>query len=348
MFSYPGALLLSSLLACRGCKGPDTSSRGDDSFDSGEASPSQMPWDEPGFWTDPGPLEPLLDPEIDTTDTTLWYVVFMATSEDGITWKGSAQPIVKAMNSLDLWITDDGIILQGLVQPGLDVQLDEGTVYGIQSTDLLTWTSHAWAVEGLDGPKNLVDPSLAIRSPNVPMLTYYKADFADPGDPIDTEGTHEIWRAFWDGERWINEREVYEGEGLADPAICLMDGVEWLFLTEDAERVVVAPGDDGTFTEAPELTWEGHAVPYCQSSGDSTTVVAQPPGGIGMPVQREFQGDGWGPESNLMDGDPWGYGQCASPVVGQYQDQWVAFCAVDWLAYLGSIGALGRPEAPGG
>lgn len=347
-----GATLLFTLLAChpRG-EDSDTPDLADDSGapadDSGAPVEGQMPWGAEAFWTDPGPLEPFLEPQIDLTDTSLWYMVFMATSQDGITWEGDPQPVVKAMNSLDLWITDDGVILQGLVQHGLDLELTPGTVYGIQSADLEHWASHAWEIQYLEGGMNLVDPSLTVRAPAAPMLTYYKADFADPGDPIDTEGPHEIWRAVWDGTRWLNDRLVYTDDGLADPGVCSMGGTEWLFATQDSQRIIVARGDGDTFTSEPDLTWENRAVPYCLGDDERMTVLSQALGGMDVPTQRDFLGDGWGEETNLYDAHPWPFGQCASPVVGRYKDQWIAFCAIDWLAYLGTIGVLGRPEAPG-
>jgi len=348
-------LILGFLLCGLACRGPaqhvDSPSTGEtgaagegegegetsqpDSCDSNEALAA--PWDAPGFWTDPGPLAPLFGAEPDTSDKDMMYLLFIATSDDGVTWVPDPEPIMEGINSLDLWVTDQGVILQGLIQAGRGVLMDPGTVYGIQSQDLLTWGSHAWPVEDLDTVNNLVDPSLTVRPDGTPSLVYYRSRFSDD-DPIDVEGPHQIWRAIWDGQRWVNESKAVEEEGLADPVICTLDGQEWLFVNQSGGQVLGAEEDgSGSFNMDPDIVWTRHSVPFCTPDGDHLTLVSQAFGTRETPRLGRFDAAGLTDEGGLYDAHLWPYGNCTSPVMAAFQGRWVTFCSVSWQAYLESL-----------
>lgn len=345
--SRPSATVL--MLYVLGCNGDKSDSDGRETGQSAETGDTgsstehgDQPWDVEGFWTDPGPLEPLFGATPDTSDTEMGYLVFMATSSDGVNWEGDPDPIMEGMNSLDLWVTDQGVILQGLLQVGRGVTLVPGTVYGIQSADLVTWGSHAWEVGGLSpDTMNVVDPSLQEDASGQAWLTYFLTYFGE-GSPTRYEGPHEIWRARWADGAWTNEADLFEDTYLCDPVICRLDDQDWLFVTQEGARINVAEGDgDGTYTARSEMSWENHTVPYCVNEGDHLMMVSQGLGQEYTPRLGSFTSAGIEDLGELYPEHLWPYGNCTSPVIGYYKDQWISFCAVDWQAYLRLIGASG-------
>lgn len=323
----------------------DTSESEDDSSGSGDDSAGEtgtdmfMPWDVPGFWTEAGPLEALFNPTLDTSDKDMQFVLYMATSTDGVNWEASPEPIMEAFNSLDLWVTDDGIILSGLIQPERGVFLTPGVIYGIESQDLVHWASHEWQVQGLGDVNNMGDPSLTVNQAGIPTLTYYRSIFVD-GDPVSLEGDHEIWQAHWDGEYFVNDIMAYSDKSLVDPVVCTLDDVDWMLVNRSGGGIIGARGlSDGTFAPDPNVTWDHHSVPYCTADGDHLIVLSQDQGAWLLPQYGYLTNDG-----ELEDKGPlypehlFPEKNCTSPVMAKYKDTWVTFCTVDWTLYLQSLG----------
>lgn len=339
------------LAACGSDKGGDKAGEtGDTSAPSGDDTDTgqidygvTMPWESSGFWDDPGILEPLFGALADTSDTDMKYLVYMATSSDGVNWTLEDEPLMEGINSLDLFQTSDGIILQGLLQPERGVVMTPGTIYGFETKDLVTWGSHSWAIQGLDDKNNLIDPSLALTWDGKLVMNYYRSTFED-GDPVWYEGEHEIWRAVWDGEQFTNDIKVYGDDYLADPVMCNLDGTDWLFVTQNGERVLANKSNgDGTFTNMPDLSWEGQTVPFCRNEGGDLLMVAQGLGGtLVEPSKGTFtETDGFADGGQMYAEEFWMERYCTSPVVGRVGSTWVSFCALNWTAYLT---APDRPE----
>lgn len=319
-----------------GDTGADTAP--DDTGDSGETGDSgdsgdtglesyAYPWQVPGFWDDPGPLESLFDADPEAAERT--YTVRMATSTDGVTWVGSEDVVITDFNSLDLFVVgDEGVILTGLnANPDLAVQM--GAVHLIASADLETWASHAWGIPDRH-VTNLVDPSLHLRADGTPGLTYYATDVFGE-DPVWVEGPHEIRRAAWIGHDWAEDDDVaWQEEFLADPIICDIDGQEWLFTTQAAQRIVSARGNgDGTFTSTPEIEWDNRTVPFCRDDGaGGLALYAQSDGSHGLPQQATFDGAVITELGPIYPEHLWGEDNCSSVVVGRFREQYVLFCAV--------------------
>ena len=304
-----------------GCAGP---------HDPVDTAALDAPWDAPGFWTEPGPLAPLVAP--DAEDPALLWTVRMATSADGITWEAQPGAVLGNVNSLDMYITDDGLILMGLVSGTPDVYAETGVLYALATTDLQTWASHAWSVEGA-AHQNMVDPSLHLRADGRLGLTYYGCPefFVDP---VTVAGDHDLYRAVYNGHNWTEEEApAYAAEGLVDPVICTLQGKEWLFATQGAARIVSAEGQpDGRFTEAP-FSLEGDTVPYCRADGDALALYSQTDGSLGVPHVARFDGLTLGDSAPVYPEHLWGVNNCSSPVMGWFQDQYVLFCAVDMPSY---------------
>jgi hypothetical protein len=260
-----------------------------------------------------------------------------------VTWTLEDQPLMEGINSLDLFQTDDGIILEGLLQPERGVFMTPGTIYGMETKDLVTWASHGWPMEGVEDENNLIDPSLALTFDGKLVMTYYRAPFED-GDPVWTPGEHEIWRALWDGEKFTNEMKVYGDEYLADPVMCNLDGTDWLFVTQNGERVLANKSNgDGTFSNVADLSWEGQTVPYCHNEGGELQLVAQGLGGtLVEPSKGTFtESGGVSADGQMYAQEFWMEKYCTSPVIGRLGSTWVSFCALNWQAY---ISAPDRPE----
>lgn len=329
--------------------GPGDSVAGDD---TGRPPPPPYPWSDSSFWTDPGPLEPLFGTLPDTSDTTMKFLLRHATSPDLTTWTAAENPIMDGLNSLDIMLTQDGIILTGLVQPGRGATIGYGAVYGVQTSDLVTWGSHEWSVNNLDGYNNLVDPSLHLRLDGAAGLAYYRTNFDDTGDPAWTEGPHNIYRAVWSGSSWENAELAYAEEYLADPVICKLKDVEYLFVTHEAKEVRVAKGNgDGTFTALMDATWADRTVPFCRTEDDGSSIMLLSQGlGPNTDVRTaRFDGTTTEELGLLYEDDLFPEGGCSAPVVTHFLDQWVLFCAIDWQGYLRGLGLIEDTGAiPGG
>jgi len=267
------------------------------------------------------------------------YVLFMATSSDGVTWEANPDPIIESFNSLDLWVTEDGIILSGLVQPERGVFLTPGVIYGIESQDLVHWASHAWEVQGLGDVNNMGDPSLTVDQNGIPVLTYYRSIFID-GDPVTLEGDHEIWQAHWDGEYFVNDIMAYADKYLVDPVVCTLGDTDWMLVNRSGGGIIGARSlGDGTFAPDPNVSWDHHSVPYCTADGDHLLVISQDQGAWLLPQYGYLTNDGALTDNgSLYPEHLWPYKNCTSPVMAKYNETWVTFCSVDWTLYLQSLG----------
>ncbi len=292
----------------------------------------EMPWAAEGFFDDPGPMEWAFD--IDYESEELWWLLRMATSPDGVTWTPQEEPIAQGLNSLDVLVVGEGIIITALAQSTATRPLTPGTIYGIATTDLVHWGGHEWPVGAVAHP-NLVDPSIHFRGDGRLGMAYYSTEFSDD-DPAETPGQHEIRRAIWEGDAFIEGDTVaYAEEYLADPVVCVLDGEEWLFVTRGGTSVRVAreSGVDG-FAEAD--LWDGQSVPFCRGETDHIDLVAQGLGVTEVPSRANVDASGIEELGVLFPEQIFPEGNCTSPVIAKFREQWLYFCAVDYRTYLGS------------
>ncbi len=319
------------LLACTAAEESLPKESVADSGDSGEVPATATPWEEADFWTDPGPLQPLMVDPQDPPGPE--WEVRIATSDDGQTWVAEDRLIARGMSSLHLLITNEGLIINGVLDrrhlEGIGLDLPSDALYAIVTADLETWGSHSWPIDGASYTQS-IDPLLYWNAEGQVEAAWFGTS-AD-GDPAQQPGPHPIMGGIWDGRAFVEDGPLWEEDGLADPSICVLDGKTWLFATQDASRVVAATAGDGRSFEATELAWGGPTVPFCWEEVDHLMVLAQTTGGAQPPELLRVNADGSSEaQGQFWDRSPFPpeFGNsCTSPVVGQLDGLWVFACAM--------------------
>lgn len=300
---------------------PDTST--DTSTDTSDTSEAgALPWDDDAFWTDPGPLAAL----VASRPEPARYAVRLATSADGRTFV-DAGTAAWGLSSLHVLVAGDGLVVTGMVDAGI-VLLEERTVYALVTRDLATWGSVAWPVGGAVEAMT-VDAAPYLAEDGRLGVVYFSTS-VEGVDPASIPGAHPIRRAWWEDGALVEAAEpLLAEEGLVDPCVCTLDGVEVLFATAGEAGVLVAPGtDDGFGPVATGSTLSGVTVPFCRVDGDVGTLLAQVPGSDAPP--RAFTFDATGRVEAAGDAaveNPFD-GQCTSPAIVPWRDGWLMVCAV--------------------
>lgn len=314
---------------------PDDSAGGDSAAgtdsggeDSGKLPPLPMPWDAEGFWTNPGPLEHVLNPDPDGDQS---WILRVATSEDGETWESTDLTPAKNFSSIDLFIIpNQGVIILGMVYDP-DTYMDKDHLYALVSSDLVTWGSHDFEIIGAKYG-NLVDPALYWTSWGMPAITYYATDVFDV-DPVLIGGDHEVRQAIWDGVQFVEQDlALFQDRGLVDPMICTLGGERTLFVTQSSERVLMARENaDGTYTEDESLRWEGQTVPFCRAdeAKGQVQVLSQGDGEYTIPRKGHLDDDGFTDDGELFEAFPWEENNGSAFAVGQFGATWYLFSAVN-------------------
>ena len=319
------------------CTAPDSADPVTDSpSDSSAASTPtfDMPWDQEGFWTNPGPLAPMMDRE--HRPPAPFWAVWVATSSDGQSWSAPQFPIALGLSSLNLLTTDAGVLITGVVdqrvyaREGLDLP-PTNAIYALVSADLQIWGSQSWTLH--DAASTLViDPGFWLDAENVLHAAWYGTTFA--GDPAQAPGPHSIRGATWNGREFsVQSADLYAKENLADPTICRMGQEYWMFVTEAAQRVRAARSTDGqAFLEDPDFRWDQVTVPWCRAEDDHLVLLGQTNGGTGAPAQLQLNADG--STTNLESpyrALPFAGNDCTSLAVAQYKSTWILVCAASYL-----------------
>lgn len=317
------------LLACTAA--PDSSETVEDSTDSSSVVENlEYPWSEEGFWTEPGPLAPMLDTSHRPAGP--FWAVWMATSTDGKSWVSREFPISFGLSSLNLLVTEAGVLITGVVdlrvffRMGLELP-PNNAIYALVSADLETWGSHSWEVND-PASRLVIDPGLWLDQKNDLHAAWFGTTY--DGDPAQAPGAHSVRGAAWDGHAFaVQETDLFAAERLADPTICRMGDEDRLFYTEDAQRVRSAVSQDGVIFEAdPAFQWEGVTVPWCREEEEHLVLLGQTVGGSGNPAQRQLNLDGSTVELDPPYGTmPFEAHDCTSLAVARYQGTWILVCA---------------------
>jgi hypothetical protein len=259
----------------------------------------------------------------------------LATSTDGHTWNHPDRPIAFALSSLNLLITEQGVLITGVVdrrvfdRMGLDLpEMDE--LYALVSEDLQTWGSHAWTLDDAES-RQVIDPGFWLDEADGLHAAWYGTTY--DGDPAQAPGAHSIRGATWNGQGFdVQADDLIAEENLADPSLCRMGTEEWMFLTESSQRVRAARSSDGQhFAEDPTFSWEGVTVPWCRSEEEHLVLYGQTGGGNGSPASEQVNPDG----STVIlpppyDSRPFDGNDCTALAVGQYQGTWLMVCAASY------------------
>jgi hypothetical protein len=193
------------------------------------------------------PLGPPLDGEFRPEDPR-WKRVFVAESDDGLSWSSRGEPLVELASSPQL-VRIAGQLRVYYVHHGSSiawVPLEGGEARGVE-------------IEGLDGGLQ-VDPCL-VASPDGGHRLYlvHHPDAADPG-----LGRHNriLSAHSGDAERWSLEPGVRLEGGWVDPDVVpLPEGGLRMFLTRNTREVASARSTDGLdFALEDGLRFQGGGV----------------------------------------------------------------------------------------
>ncbi len=233
-------------------------------------------------------------------------------------WLGATLPI-RSLTSLDAYAEGDTVFLSGLshqlVPSALAEWFPQLFVVVLESTDLRTWSAHAWPV---DAPgHSLIDPALVL-GPTGRELWFVQVD--GTGDPAQGSRPSQVVRTHWTGSGFGRAEVMVEGKGLVDPSP-VYQGEAWeVFLTRDHHEVVATSGA-GLVSVVAGLT-----VPHVRREGDTVLLTAQRvEAGRAQAVElRRTDGGGWSAPIpiELADG-----GVCSSPSSARTGATRVLFCA---------------------
>lgn len=300
--------------------------------DSGGTTTLEYAWEDPAWWTEPGPLQGLFDLDLSVASHwRFWYT----TSPDLETW---ADPIVLGHNfsSLDLLQLDEGLILSGSLIPNVEAGIHGpfSAMFSLVTTDLETWGSHYIEVEGADELPMIIDPSLhKDQDGGYRMLFFGAGHDVDPeAMPDDYPNPHAIRTGFIQYDRIVVEdlTPIVEGDYVVDPSGCWWHGVHHILGTnryDDLFHQYRRAGADSFWDADP---WGGVQVPFCfiDEQNDRMGLIAQHGGGHGPPRVRWCNASQECEEQQvLLPEDKLWNGQCTTPVMAWYQEQYILFCA---------------------
>ncbi len=321
---------------------PDTSdtstgTTGTDSAvdDSGTPTTYTYAWDNPEWWGLNGPLQGVFDFELAVPGPhwRFWYI----TSPDLEEW---SEPVVVGHNysSLDLLRVDRGLILTGSLLPDVNNGMDApyGNVFMLVTTDLVSWGSHHFPVEGADELPMIIDPSIHREGEGFRAL-FFGADLTVDPDipPDDYPNPHYIRTGMVVDDRVVVEdiTPFVEGDYIVDPTGCWWNDVHHILATNKYGDLFHQYRRVGQANFVDGLQWGGVQVPFCfiDEQNNRMGFIAQHGGGHGPPRVR------WCDEEQdcteqvaLVPEEKLYLGQCTSPVVAWFQDQYVMFCSSWW------------------
>lgn len=318
------------LLACTAPEKPDS----DPTVDTEVTQESyEFPWDQEGFWTEAGPLSPMLD--VEHRPPAPFWAVWLATSNDGLQWTAQDRPVALGLSSLNLLVTEEGVLLTGVVdlrifdRLGLELP-PRNQLYALVSSDLQNWGSHAWELND-DTSREVIDPGFYFGLDGGLQVAWYGTSY--DGDPAQAPGPHSVRGADWDGNQFtLQDVDLYAKENLADPTICLLNGESWMFYTEQAQRIRAARSSDGlNFEEEASFSWDNVTVPSCRPEEDHLIVEGQTAGGSGNPARLQLSGDGSSQSVNgAYTANPFETHDCTSIATGKFGDSWLLVCAASY------------------
>lgn len=303
-----------------------------DTADTGDGLPEGYAWEDASWWSEPGPLHGLFDLELSVSRPhwRFWYI----TSPDLETW---SDPVVLGHNfsSMDLLHLPEGLILSGSLIPNIEAGIEGpfGAMFSLVTTDLSTWGTHFLAVEGADELPMIIDPSIHAEVDGYRMLFFGSGLDVDPeAMPDDYPNPHYIRTGFVRYDRIVVDslEPIVEGDHIVDPTGCWWNGVHHILATNKYGDLFHQYRREGATDFIDGLDWGGVQVPYCfiDEQNDRMGLLAQHGGGHGPPRVRWCDASGECAEQEaLVSEEELFVGQCTSPVMAWFQDQYVLFCS---------------------
>ena len=313
----------------------DADTDADDSGDTEVDEPDV--WEDPAWWTEPGPFAPLLD--LSNAPRHPHWEVWYTTSPDMKTWT-PATSIGFNFSSLDLLVLEEGLIIGGSLTPDPDfnIMAPFEHYFAMVTKDLETWGSHELFIEDAAQPM-IIDPSIH-RTPDgeLQLLFFGSTMDVDPELlPDDYPNPHAIFTAWWDTDRFVqaDPEPMLEADYVVDPSGCYYEDRHYVLGTRRYGELYFAERhidkSDEYLDVGETAVWSGVQVPYCNVQGEAPLFIAQFGGGYGPPQVRWFDEKGFLAEPvDLLDLKAVGHDSCTSPVLGHYREEWVLFCAT-WI-----------------
>ena len=293
-------------------------------------------WDDPAWWTEPGPLAPLLD--LSLAPRQYHWQLWMATSPDLETWS-DPQVIGFNFSSLDVLQLEEGLIVSGSVIPMLELGVEApfGYVFAFVTTDLVQWGSHFLAIEGSTTPM-IIDPSIHWTPDGGLRLLYYgESKNVDPDLPPDNyPNPHHIYTGLWASDRFVQDSEeaLLAADYVVDPSGCYWQGTHHVLGTRTYQELFYAYKAEDSDEYVEGLQWGGVQVPFCfvDTAHDRLGLIAQWGGGYGGPPQVKWCDKDMlcAEQVDLIPEEKLYYDSCTSPVLAWYQEQYVLFCS-SWV-----------------
>ncbi len=285
---------------------------------------SQDPWDDPDYWLASSTLDLVFD--MDQAPDEAHYEVVMCRSTVGYGIRMECTTIAHTFSTLDVFVYSTGLILLG----GLNMvdfnylQYGGDYLYAITTPDLEQFGTHMWYVENTASPF-LTDASLE-QLPDGTIRAVYYSGMAG------YVGSHAIRAAYRDGETWVEAPDpIYVEDNLLDPKTCRYNGTYYLFATKNSTSIIQATGiDPYHYVGTPDFSWTETQVPFCLENEGEFWLVGQAGGGWGPPLYRVLLPGGTYTDPVTL----WAQDQypelesCTSPVLAEFHDEYVVFCAV--------------------
>lgn len=306
--------------------------------DTDTAEPTWNVWDDPAWWTEPGPYEVLID--LKQAPTTPHWEAWMTTSTDLKTWS-MGQAFAFNISSLDVLVIEDkGVIVGASISPDrrLDFKVPFEHYFMFTTPDLKTWGTHQIGIENASVPM-IIDPSVHWTPDGRLRAVFFGSGLdVDPEKlPDDYPNPHAVYEAWWDGEHFIQESAtpLLEADYVVDPTGCYDDdGRLYMLGTRRYEELffVYRDSDSDDFTPIyKETGWGGVQVPYCYDQGEQPIFLAQHGGGQGPPYMRTFDEKGVLTDPVAMfELKDVGYDGCTTPVMGRFDGVYFLICST-WI-----------------
>lgn len=294
-------------------------------------------WDDPEWWTEPGPFAELID--LKKAPTTPHWEAWMTTSKDLKSWTRGV-PFAFNISSLDVLVIEDkGVIVGASISPDqrLDIKVPFEHFFMFTTTDLESWGTHQIEIEDAAEPM-IIDPSVHWTPDGRLRLVYFGSGLdVDPEKlPDDYPNPHAVFEGWWNGDHFIQESDtpLLEADYVVDPSGCYDGDRLYMMGTRRYEELyfVYRDSEDDDFTPIyEEGGWGGVQVPYCFDQGDTPVFIAQYGGGQGAPYMRTFDEKGLlGDPEPIFTLDEVGYDGCTTPVMGLYNGTYFMICST-WI-----------------
>lgn len=227
------------------------------------------------------------------------HQVFLATSQDSLTWVQDEKLLFDHASVPDAVIRPDGTIFLYFI----DASGSHDKLSVAKSTDGKTWEKKTVEIEGLPEKKMAVDPNPVLLGDGSIRLFYFVPDNIS-GDPAFGEGDHKIYSAVSkDGLHFKQEEGIrFSHARITDPDVVKTKS-GWVLFTSMGPSLLMATSSDGkTFASDETVVSQNGAVSRTISLGNGYRVFKCTQGTIYSQFTTDFKT--WKEEGERIKGEP--------------------------------------------